>query len=285
MRAQQAVTYCLAGVSNTERSIMVGGSTLSKLFLACGAGGFCLIALTGAFVGASPDLFTKGLVSCWPADGNANDIVDGNNGTLEGGVTYGRGKPGQAFVFDGSTGSVRVPDSDNLRLKTNQFTLAAWIKPSAAMTGPRQGGIISKIGGSSGNRGYSLYITGDNTAIVIEFNEPNQPWPGHQLSVVVPEISQTDWTHVAATYDQRNLTLYENGEQPKGGTMPLAGKSIDASPSNFRISGDDNNNMHFQGSIDHIRVFNRALSASEIGRIMKRPCRRAPNFFRAGFSE
>jgi hypothetical protein len=40
-------------------------------------------------------------VSWWPGDGNANDIVDGNDGTLQGGVTFATGKVEQAFSFDG----------------------------------------------------------------------------------------------------------------------------------------------------------------------------------------
>ena len=83
---------------------MMGYPTSTKLSLGCGAGAFCLLALAGPVVGQTPQSFTRGLVSCWPARGNANDLVDGNNGTPEGGVAYGPGKPGQAFVFDGSTG-------------------------------------------------------------------------------------------------------------------------------------------------------------------------------------
>jgi hypothetical protein len=42
-----------------------------------------------------------GLVSWWPGDGNANDIQDGNHGTLQNGVTFAPGMVGQAFSFDG----------------------------------------------------------------------------------------------------------------------------------------------------------------------------------------
>ena len=42
-----------------------------------------------------------GMVSWWPGDGNADDIVDGNPGTLSGDATFAPGKVGQAFRFDG----------------------------------------------------------------------------------------------------------------------------------------------------------------------------------------
>src|SRR6266446_2601149 len=42
----------------------------------------------------------SGMVSWWPAEGDANDIQDGNDGTIQGTVTFAPGKVGQAFSFD-----------------------------------------------------------------------------------------------------------------------------------------------------------------------------------------
>jgi len=47
-------------------------------------------------------LAPDGLVSWWPGEGNANDIADANNGTLQGGATFATGRVGQAFSFDGN---------------------------------------------------------------------------------------------------------------------------------------------------------------------------------------
>ena len=44
---------------------------------------------------------SDGLVAYWPGEGNANDIVGGNHGTLRGGATFATGVVGQAFSFDG----------------------------------------------------------------------------------------------------------------------------------------------------------------------------------------
>src|SRR5690242_20143067 len=43
-----------------------------------------------------------GLTSWWPGDGNANDVVGGNNGTLVGGVTFASAEVGQGFSFNGT---------------------------------------------------------------------------------------------------------------------------------------------------------------------------------------
>src|SRR5438093_6636033 len=70
-----------------------------------------------------------GLVSWWPGDGNANDIQDGNNGTLEGGVTFAAGKVGQAFHFNGSSQFIQISNASNLSFeRTDAFSLDAWIR-------------------------------------------------------------------------------------------------------------------------------------------------------------
>ena len=59
-----------------------------------------------------------------------------NNGTLAGNATYGEGRPGQAFVFDGSYGAVTLGNPVNLRLQT--FTIEAWMRraSSSIITAP-----------------------------------------------------------------------------------------------------------------------------------------------------
>src|SRR5213592_4188082 len=70
-----------------------------------------------------------GMISWWPGEGNADDIQDGNNGTLVGGATFAPGMVGQAFSLDGVNDWVEAPDADNLDL-SSQITIDAWIKPA-----------------------------------------------------------------------------------------------------------------------------------------------------------
>src|SRR5207249_4700369 len=70
-----------------------------------------------------------GLVSRWPGEGNSNDLVGGNNGTLGAGVGFTAGKVGQGFNLGNSV--VTVPDAPNLSLTA--VTLEGWIlvRPNA----------------------------------------------------------------------------------------------------------------------------------------------------------
>lgn len=66
-----------------------------------------------------------GMTAWYPADGNANDIQNGNNGTLQNGATFAAGKVNEAFSFDGVDDAVAVPNSATLELTGNQITIDA----------------------------------------------------------------------------------------------------------------------------------------------------------------
>ena len=74
-------------------------------------------------------------------------------------------------------------------------------------------------------------------------------------------VAANTWTHLAATYDGANLRLYVNGTQV-GDAWPTG--SMSASTGVLRIGGNDVWWEWFQGLIDEVRVYNRALSAAEI---------------------
>jgi hypothetical protein len=73
----------------------------------------------------------SGIVSWWPAEGNGNDAAGSNPGTVSGGVSYAAGEVGQAFNFNGTSGTILVPASSTVNVGlSNGFTVECWIKPS-----------------------------------------------------------------------------------------------------------------------------------------------------------
>lgn len=86
------------------------------------------VCVTFPVAGQVPTCVTppSGMVSWWPGDGTAEDIVGDNDGTLEGGATFAAGKVGQAFSFDGSGDFVSVPDEDVWTLGNAAFTIDLW---------------------------------------------------------------------------------------------------------------------------------------------------------------
>ena len=67
----------------------------------------------------------SGLVGWWPGEGNANDVIGGNNGILEGGATFTPGIVGQGFRLDGTNSYVQIPDAE--ALKPTNVTVEAWV--------------------------------------------------------------------------------------------------------------------------------------------------------------
>jgi hypothetical protein len=206
-----------------------------------------------------------GLVSWWPGEGNANDIFGSNNGTLEGGVTFVSGEVGQAFSFNGVDADVKVPASASLNVGTgNGLTLDAWINPSDIFTeqpllewnnNTIQGAHfwINTFGGPG-----SLFANlVDTSGVNHVFFSP----PG----IITAGVFQ----HVALTYDKAtgNAFIYNNGLVVAASNLGVftpqtsydlyfAVRPAGAGPLN-----------RYNGKMDEVELFSRALSITEIGAI------------------
>jgi len=202
----------------------------------------------------------------YPLAGSPLDYSgNGNKATVNGATIAADrfGHPGGSYSFNGSGQYLTAPDSSSLDL-SSQFTLAAWVKPAAAMQDPAQGGIISKVGGAGGNNGYQLALTNANQTILCIFNSPGETWGTTSLaaSAAVP-VGQ--WSHLACTYDNNIVTIYLNGAAV--GSKTVGPKIIANSSSTLRISGDDNANVWFNGSIAEALVAGRALTGPELAQL------------------
>ena len=182
---------------------------------------------------------------------------NGNNGTLTNGPTWTIGKHGRALLFDGVNDYVSVPDSNSLDL-TTAMTLEAWALPTALGSTWRPA--IFKANGS--DMSYSLYPARDT-------NVPDaQVFVGgeHLIDGTSP-VPLNQWSHVAATYDGANMKLYVNGALVA--TKAQTG-AIQTSTGALQIGGDTVFGEWFQGRLDDVLVYNRALSAAEIASDMNR---------------
>src|SRR6185436_7888237 len=95
--------------------------------------------------------------SWWRAESNTVDSVDSNHGTLTGNATFGVGRVGQGFVFDGNGDGVRIGNPTNLQLQN--FTIEAWIKRSSSSIASFDGngnGHIFSLG--TGGGGYFFFL-------------------------------------------------------------------------------------------------------------------------------
>ena len=203
-----------------------------------------------------------GLVAGYTFDaGSGSTATDlsgnGNHGTITG-ATWGTGRYGGGLTFDGASALVAVPSSTSLNPGA-QMTLAAWIRPSGTQSGWRT--IMQR-------QPDSYFLNASTSA------GGNVPGGGGTVNGNIHTVTGTgaaapnQWTHVAMTYDGTALRLYVNGVQV--GTAG-AGGSIQTSTTPLWIGGNQPYGEHFAGTIDEARVYNRALSVTEIQTVMANP--------------
>ena len=206
----------------------------------------------------------SGMVGWWPGDGNANDIIGGNNGTFTAN-TYAPGEVGQAFSLDGLTGYVDIPQSLNIP-GPSPITVDAWVNPSDVTTyheifsqlstSYNQGEVDLRINGPGGNLNYTPGTFG-------WFRRSSQGSTTVDVTTTSTLAVAGHWQHVAAVFDGSNYQIYVNGVLQSGalnfddaiGIVPGPDNTIGEFP-----GGED----LFAGLIDEVDVFNRALSATEI---------------------
>jgi len=198
-----------------------------------------------------------GLMGRWEFDeGSGTTAADssgnGNTGNVNG-ASWVDGKYGKALSFDGVNDYVEVKDSNSLDI-TGNITIAAWVYP-LNVTG-ETGYILNK---GPGNAGIWLQVSYGGYVKFAARNSADTGWV--YLTDDTTPLSTNNWHHVAAIYDRSYIRIYVNGREVKNKaisdqlltyTQPLEiGRRI-ACP------------YCFNGAIDEVRIYNKALSSDEV---------------------
>ena len=197
-----------------------------------------------------------GLVSWWPGDGNANDIRNGNDGTING-ATFAAGKIGQAFSFDGVDDYVQVSNSP--LLEPQNITVDAWVRSSD----PGSYAYILSKGASACTAGsYAFYTGGSGGLIFYIFNGSTYVLSPNAGSA----IWDGNWHHVAGTFDGSYVRLYVDGIAIGSGTSTSITIGYGLPTTNDLFIGRYGTTCvpRFNGEVDEVEIYNRALSQSEI---------------------
>jgi hypothetical protein len=189
------------------------------------------------------DIVTDGLVACYPFDGNAND-ESGNehDGTVNGAtLTVDQfGNPNSAYSFDGDD-SIRVIESSAFDL--SDFTYSAWINANSS-------------------NGWRSIVNIDNDKQLLALYEGQYAISGRCGTHYHDQVTE-GWHHVVWIVSGEQYTLYVDDNII--GTNNTCSSNVDAS--NFMIGSgwhSPGGNEYFDGKIDNVRVYNRALSKCEI---------------------
>ena len=173
-----------------------------------------------------------------------NDVSgNGNNGTISGATWTTSGKYGNALTFNGTNALVTVNNATSLQLTTG-MTLEAWVYPTS--TTARYRDVIYK-----GDDNYYLEATSPQSGAPVTGGTFTSELFGTSALPV------NTWSYLAATYDRSTLRLYVNGVQvaSKSATAAMA---VSTNP--LQIGGNTIYGSYYNGVIDEVRIYNRALT-------------------------
>jgi hypothetical protein len=205
---------------------------------------------------ANTTTIPAGLVASYGfEEGTGSSTIDnsgrGHVGTISGAAWTTAGRSGKGLSFDGVNDLVTVADAADLDL-TLGATLEAWILPTM-VDGWRTVALKEAVG----ELAYALYASDEGSRPAMLARIDGTTSAAASPDPALPNV----WRHLAGTYDGATLRLYVNGIQV--GARALIGV-INATASPLMIGGNSVWNEFFAGTIDDLRVYNRALSPNEI---------------------
>ena len=215
------------------------------------------LVFAGVARGADPDL-----VGYWKFDETsgitAQDAAgNGNDGTLSGDPQWAAGKLGGALEFDGDGDYVDCGDDPILNI-TGQITVACWIRVSQFTVGWQA---IFTMGDDSWR--LQRQTTTDNLcwACTGVTGTPGDWWLHGDVNV-----NDGEWHHAAGVYDGSKYYLYVDGDldasKDASGTMSISSYPV------FIGANAQQSGREFEGLIDDVRVYKRALMDTEILGVM-----------------
>jgi hypothetical protein len=183
-----------------------------------------------------------------------DDSGNGNNGTVSG-ATWTTGIINGALAFNGVSSNVKVAAPTGALKPASAFAVSAWVKYTTTDT---SGGEVVSMGDSYGLR---VKPTGDVSAFFYD----GAAW--QTLTTSSAGTNNGVWRHLVGQYTGTGLEIYVDGALV--GQLTVSGTMAYTLGPSFFIGqhGNGNTNHNFNGAIDQVRVYGRALSATEISQL------------------
>jgi hypothetical protein len=178
-------------------------------------------------------------------DGTASNITYNEYDGTASNVTYATGKFGNAAVFNGSNAIITLPNTPSIS-QANDFSWSYWVKPN----------------GFTANGTVFRFTSDSYTSHEIRTNGVLMFYDGTVHTSGSGEITDGVWQHVAITKSSTSgIVIYVNGISVFNNSSTANAPSTSVTN---RIGGWDGTNFGFSGSIDQVRIFDRALSAANV---------------------
>lgn len=221
-----------------------------------------LALLVGLMTTAQSQSFlTNGLVAYYPFNGNANDASGNNNNGIVHFATLTSdrfGRTNQAYNFIANN-SCYISFANTPLSQTDNWTMAAWVNP--ASTNLQAMAVTVGYDNNSSGNGFEFGTTSqDGTGA------------GNDLGGFLSGITALGsgyayettnvWYHIVMLRRSGVTYFYANGSQ-----TPNTNTNTPKTPTGFYIGSSDSNHRFFNGAIDDVRIYNRALSSNEVAQL------------------
>ncbi|MHC4756735.1 MAG: LamG domain-containing protein [Planctomycetota bacterium] len=223
------------------------------------------VLVLGLVLTSVADADDPSLVGWWKLDETsgltaADSSLFGNDGILTG-SEWTNGVVGGALEFDGTDSYVSVPSSSSLQL-TNALTIAGWIKANSWDSGNDVDPIARKGEGNPNN--YQLAVVDGIATFYLDGGEADDDG-----FVGNTPLNIDQWYHIAATWDGVSVRIYVDGVVDND-PSDSRGDAIGTDTRPFYLGGRSGTDL-LDGTLDDIRLYNRALSEAEIKSLAARP--------------
>lgn len=215
------------------------------------------------------DPLSKGTVAWWLVQPHAKggtvfrDLTGRHHGTLTNmdlatdWVGPGNRKGGfGALNFDGNNDLITVPHNSQLSVFGTAISISVFIRPNFTKSAPNNMLIIDKT--ANNNSAYRLMFNRD----IDDFRFRIFTTSAQNCDTIGLPWAAGEWHHLGGTYDGSNICIYWDGVLKN--TVAKTG-NITTSLDDFTIGMQADASLYpFNGQLDDIRVWNRALSAAEV---------------------
>jgi|GEM_PF-4257776 len=252
-------------MSNKQRTLRIFPLVLAFLFSGVGSSVIAKQSVAPALVANLPSL-----IAYYPFDGNLNDLSGNNyNGTTSGVIPFVSGAVGQAISLDRSAWmQVNIP-----QLPVGQAARSLCLRAKSA-TGHHSGNSdhLANWGTASDGQAFGLMI----------FNSDTWWGYGHNYQLYDTDSSvptDTNWHFLCVTYDGAKMRVYVDAALRGERTMTL---NTVGTIFYVGVRPDRTTDNLYEGLIDELRIYNTALSDSQIQSLSEQGITRRPLVFIPG---
>jgi hypothetical protein len=250
-----------SATTNSATTLTPMSRTSPLLFQMKAAAIVAVLVMQNSVAGAP---LQSGATAYWSAEGNANDVVGTNHGTLQNGASFDTGQFGQAFDLTGSSDLVSMAQPVKFTA-VEDFTISLWV--NQAVTPANSSYIFETRQGQYS--GFAILTISDNRIVMGGRADNGFILGGASQG----PLNNGQWYHVAAVFDRvaDELRFYLDGSLQSTQNLAAATGFTASDKLFLGAVSSQNDSYNFNGHVDEVQVYERALSGVEILSLVPEP--------------